>query len=50
MITRPCRQGDREAVGDVCARTADAGGDSRHPDPVRLPHHPERVVVPIPAR
>ncbi|GAA1269872.1 hypothetical protein [Saccharothrix xinjiangensis] len=39
MIIRPYREGDREAVGDVCVRTADAGGDSRrlYPDPELMP-------------
>jgi ribosomal protein S18 acetylase RimI-like enzyme len=30
MIIRPYRESDRDAVGDICVRTADAGGDSRH--------------------
>lgn len=30
MKIRPYRESDREAVGDICVRTADAGGDSRH--------------------
>ncbi|MEU4741577.1 GNAT family N-acetyltransferase [Actinosynnema sp. NPDC023658] len=30
MIIRPYRDSDRDAVGDICVRTADAGGDSRH--------------------
>ena len=30
MLIRPYRESDRDAVGDICVRTADAGGDSRH--------------------
>ncbi|MFD1147370.1 GNAT family N-acetyltransferase [Saccharothrix hoggarensis] len=30
MVIRPYRESDRDAVGDICVRTADAGGDSRH--------------------
>ncbi|MEU6035158.1 GNAT family N-acetyltransferase [Actinomadura sp. NPDC047616] len=29
-VTRPYRPGDRDAVYDVCVRTAHEGGDSRH--------------------
>lgn len=36
---RPYRTGDREAVGEVCVRTADGGGDSRelYPDLALMP-------------
>ncbi|MFE8006566.1 GNAT family N-acetyltransferase [Streptomyces sp. NPDC057418] len=36
---RSYRQGDREALADICVRTADNGGDSRHlyPDPGLMP-------------
>jgi ribosomal protein S18 acetylase RimI-like enzyme len=36
---RPYRPGDREAVADVCIRTADAGEDAtgKYPDPYLLP-------------
>jgi ribosomal protein S18 acetylase RimI-like enzyme len=39
VLIRPYRESDRDAVGDVCVRTADAGGDSRHlyPDPELMP-------------
>ncbi|MFE9749299.1 GNAT family N-acetyltransferase [Saccharothrix saharensis] len=39
VLIRPYRDGDRDAVGDVCVRTADGGGDSRHlyPDPELMP-------------
>ncbi|HEX6345671.1 GNAT family N-acetyltransferase [Umezawaea sp.] len=39
MRIRPYRTSDRDAVADVCVRTADAGGDSRHlyPDPELVP-------------
>ncbi|MFI9814430.1 GNAT family N-acetyltransferase [Saccharothrix variisporea] len=30
MLIRPYRESDRDAVGDICVRTADAGGDSSH--------------------
>ncbi|MBP2338109.1 ribosomal protein S18 acetylase RimI-like enzyme [Saccharothrix coeruleofusca] len=30
MRIRPYRDSDHEAVGEICVRTADAGGDSRH--------------------
>ncbi|WP_447003436.1 GNAT family N-acetyltransferase [Saccharothrix isguenensis] len=30
MVIRPYRESDRDAVGEICALTADAGGDSRH--------------------
>jgi ribosomal protein S18 acetylase RimI-like enzyme len=30
MRVRPYRASDRDAVADICVRTADAGGDSRH--------------------
>ncbi|MFF5897791.1 GNAT family N-acetyltransferase [Streptomyces argenteolus] len=36
---RSYRPGDREALADICVRTADNGGDSRHlyPDPGLMP-------------
>ncbi|MET7368097.1 GNAT family N-acetyltransferase [Streptomyces sp. NPDC005566] len=36
---RPYRPGDREALAEICIRTADNGGDSRHlyPDPELMP-------------
>ncbi|MEU3858750.1 GNAT family N-acetyltransferase [Streptomyces sp. NPDC028722] len=36
---RPCRPADREAMADVCVRTAHNGGDSRaiYPDPRLMP-------------
>ncbi|MER5551804.1 GNAT family N-acetyltransferase [Streptomyces sp. NPDC002793] len=36
---RPYRSGDREALADICVRTADNGGDSTHlyPDPGLMP-------------
>ena len=36
---RPYRRSDRDGVADVCVRTADNGGDSRHlyPDPTLMP-------------
>lgn len=36
---RPYRPGDREALAEICVRTADNGGDSRHlyPDPGLMP-------------
>ncbi|MFD9504238.1 GNAT family N-acetyltransferase [Streptomyces sp. NPDC060035] len=36
---RPYRPGDREALAEICVRTADNGGDSRHlyPDPELMP-------------
>ncbi|MEU1123509.1 GNAT family N-acetyltransferase [Streptomyces sp. NPDC005899] len=36
---RPYRSADREALADICVRTADNGGDSRHlyPDPGLMP-------------
>ncbi|MCX5414680.1 GNAT family N-acetyltransferase [Streptomyces sp. NBC_00059] len=36
---RPYRPGDQEALADICVRTADNGGDSRHlyPDPGLMP-------------
>ncbi|WNV89500.1 GNAT family N-acetyltransferase [Umezawaea sp. Da 62-37] len=33
MRIRPYRTSDRAAVADICVRTADAGGDSRHVHP-----------------
>jgi ribosomal protein S18 acetylase RimI-like enzyme len=30
VLIRPYRESDRDAVGDICVRTADAGGDSSH--------------------
>jgi ribosomal protein S18 acetylase RimI-like enzyme len=39
MLIRPYRPEDRPAVADICVRTADAGGDSRHlyPDEDLMP-------------
>lgn len=38
-LIRPYRPTDRAALSDICVRTADAGGDSRHiyPDPELMP-------------
>ncbi|MFS4103404.1 GNAT family N-acetyltransferase [Streptomyces sp. PD-S100-1] len=39
-LIRPYRPTDRDALFDICVRTGDNGGDSRHlyPDPELLPH------------
>jgi ribosomal protein S18 acetylase RimI-like enzyme len=39
VFVRPYRPGDREALADICVRTADNGGDSRHlyPDQGLMP-------------